>query len=79
MDTLASVILSLVGGYALLGAGVAVWLIYAGMRRMDPIAAVGPWGFRLLLMPGLTALWPWALVRSMRHATHTTQEPRHDA
>lgn len=37
-----------------------------GLERVDPAAHGAPRGFRLLLVPGCAALWPWLLVRWLR-------------
>ena len=29
-----------------------------GVGRVDPAAASGTWGFRVLILPGAAALWP---------------------
>jgi hypothetical protein len=34
-----------------------------GVKRIDPHAAYGSWGFRLLIMPGTMAFWPLLLSR----------------
>jgi hypothetical protein len=54
-----------VGAY--LGLGVLFALPFAAswVGRVDPDAAEGSLGFRLLIFPGAVALWPW-LVRRLR-------------
>ncbi len=44
--------------YALCGIVFAVGFQLRGMGKIDPAAAKGTWGFRVLVMPGLVALWP---------------------
>ena len=34
--------------------------------RLDPVAARGTWGFRLLLLPGAVVLWPWLAFKVAR-------------
>jgi hypothetical protein len=34
--------------------------------RLDPAAAAGTWGFRLLILPGAMLLWPLLLYRVLR-------------
>ena len=42
-----------------------VWFALSGARRLDPIAASGSWGFRVLLVPGSALLWPLLLPRAL--------------
>lgn len=44
----------------------AVPFVLRGAARIDPDAARGTWGFRVLILPGCVALWPLLLVRWMR-------------
>lgn len=54
--------------YAYLGIGLLLlpWWHGRGLRRLDGAAGAGPWGFRVLISPGLAALWPWLLRRAWR-------------
>lgn len=49
--------------YAGIGLFVALASVGFGLGRIDPAAANAPWRVRLLLLPGLTALWPLILMR----------------
>jgi hypothetical protein len=52
---------SLVSGIgAYLGVGIAFAILFLafGLRRFDPIANAGPLRFKLLIAPGVAALWP---------------------
>lgn len=60
---MAETIVIVVAAYAALGAVVALGFVLRGLPRVDSAAAHSPLGFRLLIFPGLAALWPWALVR----------------
>lgn len=55
-------------GLAYLAAGVlfAVPFVARLVNRLDPDAAGGTLGFRLLILPGCAALWPLLLVRVLR-------------
>ena len=44
--------------YALLGVVFAIAFVARGASRVDPAAAATPLGFKLLLLPGVAALWP---------------------
>lgn len=50
---------------AYLGCGVVVGGLVAarGLGRIDPGAEGATPGFRLIVLPGLVALWPWTLRR----------------
>ena len=53
----------ILGIYVLLGLAFAVPFVWRGARCVDPAAAGGTWGFRLLVLPGVVALWPLLLKR----------------
>lgn len=52
-------ILAAVGTYLALGLIFAGPFIVAGAGHIDPGARGSPWGFRLLMVPGVIALWPF--------------------
>ena len=59
MDAAAwSLFVNAVGIYLLLGVLFALVFVIKGVGRVDPVARAGTWGFRLLILPGATALWP---------------------
>lgn len=45
--------------------GVLFWFGFAlrGMARLDAAAHGAPWTFKLLIMPGVVALWPYLALR----------------
>ncbi|MGE0554201.1 MAG: hypothetical protein AB7R55_12295 [Gemmatimonadales bacterium] len=49
--------------YLVVGALFALWFAWRGAGRIDPVAAAGSWGFRLLVLPGATLLWPLLIFR----------------
>lgn len=51
-----------------LGVGLLFGLVFVGrlVARLDPSAYGGTLGFRILVLPGCAALWPWLVVRLMR-------------
>jgi hypothetical protein len=58
-----------VGGlvaYALTGTVFAVAFVLFGIHRVDPLAEHSPIGFRLIVIPGVTAFWPLLLGRWLR-------------
>jgi len=48
------------------GALFALVFVAAGLRRVDPAAEHAPWGFRIIILPGVAALWPLLLRRWIR-------------
>ncbi len=53
----------LAGAYLLIGGGFALGFAWRWAARLDPVASHGTWGFRLLILPGATLLWPLLLRR----------------
>jgi hypothetical protein len=49
--------------YLACGLAFAITFTLVGVKRIDPHAKPGSWGFRLLVMPGAMALWPLLLKR----------------
>jgi hypothetical protein len=45
-------------GYLLFGSAFVPPFLAFGVRRIDPRAGYGTWGFRLLIIPGTIFLWP---------------------
>lgn len=60
--------------YVLLGIVFALCFIFAGIERVDAAAKQSAWGFRLMIVPGVIALWPLLAVRWMRGAGHPPLE-----
>jgi hypothetical protein len=52
-----------VGAYALLGILVALCMMLGGLKRIDTNAARAPLQAKLLITPGMIALWPLVLRR----------------
>ena len=51
------------GIYLACGFVFAIPFVLSGVKRIDPHAAHGSWGFRLLIIPGVMAFWPLLLKR----------------
>jgi len=51
-----------------LGVGLVFGIAFAfrWVERVDPAAHGGTRGFRILILPGCAALWPWLLLRLAR-------------
>jgi hypothetical protein len=52
--------------YALIGAVFAAIFVMFGIHRVDPAAGGAPFSFRLIVVPGVAALWPLLLARWIR-------------
>ena len=63
MESIASVFVTAVGVYFAIGLLFAIAFVFRGCQRIDPAAADGTIGFRILIVPGAAALWPLLLRR----------------
>ena len=63
---IAATFLILLGIYFLCGLLFAVPFVLGGVKKIDSHADAGSWGFRLLIIPGVTAFWPLLLRRWMK-------------
>ena len=52
--------------YVGVGAAFAAVFLWRWVGRLDSAAEHGTWGFRVLLFPGVAALWPLFVVRLVR-------------
>jgi hypothetical protein len=73
----ANLILLLAGIYTGAGLLVGVWLVAFGLGRLDPAARGAGVGVRLIILPGVVALWPLMLRRALRASSgsHARSEP----
>src|SRR5262245_34706135 len=71
---LARLLVAILGVYFALGLVFAVVFSVAGAGRIDPSARGGPWGFRLLIVPGAAIFWPYLLLRWARGAASPPDE-----
>ena len=67
-------LLILGGVYLICGFLVAAPFVWLGVKKIDPHAAQGSWGFRLLIFPGTMAFWPLLLWRWLKGKTHPPEE-----
>jgi hypothetical protein len=66
--TIISNILAALGAYLACGLLFAIPFVLTGVKRIDPHAKPGTWGFRMLILPGTVFLWPLLLRRCLRGA-----------
>jgi Na+-driven multidrug efflux pump len=64
----AEVLTVLIGIYLAVGVLFAAPFVLRGVNRIDPVAREGTWGFRLIIVPGVVALWPLLALRWLRGA-----------
>lgn len=73
-----TVMLTALGIYAIVGVIVGIALVCCGVTRIDSAAHESRWSFRLLILPGVAALWPFMLTRwiaAVRGRTHVYAPP----
>lgn len=56
-------VLDLVAAYAAVGVIFSIFLLLFGTTRIDNGVKNAGFGFRILILPGLIALWPLLLIR----------------
>lgn len=59
----AEIILLALASYLALGVAFAACFVAFGLHRVDPAATHAPLGVRLIIFPGVVALWPWLALR----------------
>ena len=69
-----AVFLILLGAYLACGLVFAIPFALVGVKNIDPHAAHGSWGFRLLVIPGTMAFWPLLLRRWATGAKEPPEE-----
>jgi hypothetical protein len=71
---IAEILLLAAGLYLLCGFVFAIPFVLAGVGKIDPHAAHGSWGFRLLIIPGTMFLWPLLARRWLRDVHDPPEE-----
>lgn len=61
-EAVAGTLVEAAGIHLAVGMVVAVAIHWRGLPRIDPATRGAGIGFRILITPGLVALWPWLLV-----------------
>jgi hypothetical protein len=62
----AELLVGALSAYGLAGTAFAVAFLLIGIHRVDPVTEHSSIGFRLIVMPGVAALWPLLLIRWLR-------------
>jgi hypothetical protein len=62
----AQLLVQTVAAYVGLGGAFALVFAWRWAGRLDAAAEHGTWGFRVLILPGVIALWPLLVVRLLR-------------
>jgi len=70
----ATAIVTAVEWHLACGAAFATLFLWRWAGRLDPAAREGTLGFRALVFPGVTMLWPLFAVRLARHAAAPPDE-----
>jgi hypothetical protein len=65
-------LLTTVGSYAAIGLLFAGVFLTVGLSRVDPMSKGSGIGFRLIILPGVAALWPVLLASWIRGRGHAT-------
>ncbi|MGA9390384.1 MAG: hypothetical protein WBV69_08055 [Candidatus Sulfotelmatobacter sp.] len=73
-ETLAKIFVYALETYAGLGLIFAVPFVWIGVQRLDSEAQGSGIGFRLLILPGVTAFWPKFLQRWTRRTLEPPEE-----
>lgn len=80
MTSLANWAFGIVGAYLACGAVFAIPFVVRGVNRVDKVARESSWGFRLIIVPGVIALWPMLLRRWISGAAAPSERnPHRDA
>jgi hypothetical protein len=72
--SMVATLLILLAAYLVMGFLFAIPFVLVGVRRIDPHATRGSWGFRVLIVPGSAFLWPLLAKRWLRGAPHPPEE-----
>jgi hypothetical protein len=72
--SVAEALVTATAAYAAAGGAFAIAFVTIGAGRLDERARGAPPGFRLVIVPGVVALWPFLAWRWLRGATAPPQE-----
>lgn len=63
--------------YLAIGVAFGLAFVIRGVAKVDPSAADSGWGFRLVILPGVAALWPLLLRRWLQSSGPPTESTAH--
>jgi hypothetical protein len=63
METAIVIFVQLLQGYLLLGLLFAILFSWKGLKKVDPATVGSSLWFKLLILPGLCAFWPFMLYK----------------
>ncbi len=66
METVISIFLTLLGAYFLVGVLFALYFVFVGATRLDPLMKETKQVVRVLLFPGVIATWPFLLRKLLK-------------
>ncbi len=66
METIVNIALTIISIYLVLGFFFAVTFITRGITKTDEAAKGSGWGFRIIILPGVVALWPLLLKKWLK-------------
>ncbi len=75
---LVNILLLIFGAYLCAGLIFAVPFVVVGAARLVPAARGATWGFRLVVFPGVVALWPWLAWRWSRGGVASERNAHRD-
>ena len=72
--TIATWAVRVLGIYVLIGVLFAIPFLLKGVSQIDPVAKDATRGFRIIILPGVIALWPLLLRRWLGGQKHPPEE-----
>lgn len=76
-EPIAELLVAVAAVYVVAGLAFAVPFVLRGVERIDPGAQGASWGFRLIVLPGVVALWPLLLWRWLRRTSPPVESNAH--
>jgi hypothetical protein len=74
MNGAATWLVRVAGYYLAIGIIFGLFFIMRGAGKIDPSTRQTGWGFKLIILPGVSALWPLLAWRLLLHQNHPPVE-----